>query len=221
MPCCEPPIVQYQGDLIDATLRSERLGTHGATDLLFVNFKSPDYTGHVYNMLDDHERIVLEAVDAELARLVGTLESTFAPGEFALIVTADHGQCPLPDAVDGTRLDPIQLQEDIQRAFGKSLFGVVQYVAPSEVFLDRRALWDAEITADEIAAFLKDYRYRDNIGPYVPKAAIERNLMDNLEFAGVFGAEYLESLRPEALPGFGESRFAGGDPFGVPDPLTL
>ncbi|MBI3647534.1 MAG: alkaline phosphatase family protein [Actinobacteria bacterium] len=221
VPCCEPPIVQYQGDLIDATLRSERLGTHGATDLLFVNFKSPDYTGHVYNMLDDHERIVLEAVDAELARLVGTLESTFAPGEFALIVTADHGQCPLPDAVDGTRLDPIQLQEDIQRAFGKSLFGVVQYVAPSEVFLDRRALWDAEITADEIAAFLKDYRYRDNIGPYVPKAAIERNLMDNLEFAGVFGAEYLESLRPEALPGFGESRFAGGDPFGVPDPLTL
>jgi hypothetical protein len=214
--CCSPPIVQYEGDLIDATIRSEGFGTHDATDLLFINFKSPDYTGHIYNFLDDHERIVLEAVDAEIGRLVATLESMFAPGEFALFLTADHGQCPLPDAVNGARLDPVQLQADIQRAFGRSLFDVVQYVAPSEVFLDQRALWDAGVSADEIAAFLKEYRYGDNIGSYVPKPAIERNLIDDLEFAGLFGAEYLEGLTADRVAGFGDSRYPDADP-GIPD----
>jgi len=217
--CCSPPIVQYEGDLIDATMRSEGFGTHENTDLLFINFKSPDYTGHIYNFLDDHERIVLEAVDAEIGRLVSTLESMFAPGEFVLFLTADHGQCPLPDAVNGARLDPVQLQADIERAFGRSLFGVVQYVAPSEVFLDRAGLWDAGVSADEVAAFLRDYRYRDNIGPYVPQAAIERNLMDDPEFAGLFGADYLELLTPDRVAGFGQTKYPDADP-GIPDYLS-
>ena len=213
-PCCSPPVIQFQGDLIDATLRSEGLGSHEATDLLFINFKSPDYTGHIYNFTDPHERIVLEAVDAELGRFAETLEATL-PGQYAMIVTADHGQCPIPDDVDGARLDPRQLEADIQDAFGRSLFGVVQYVAPSEVFLDGRALWDAGLTADEVAAFLRTYRYRDNIGPYVPQAAIQRDLMDKPEFAAVFGSEFLTSL--DDVERFGGTRYPGADPFGIPD----
>jgi hypothetical protein len=216
-PCCSPPVIRFQGDLIDATLRSEGLGSHEATDLLFINFKSPDYTGHIYNFQDPHEEIVLEAVDAELGRLVQTLEATL-PGQYALIVTADHGQCPLPDDVDGARLDPVQLEADIQDAFGRSLFGVVQYVAPSEIFLDRRALWDSGVTADEIAAFLRDYRYGSNVGPYVPEDAIQHDLMDKPEFAAVFGAEYLASL--EDVERFGDTRYPDGDPFGIPDYRT-
>ena len=62
-PCCEPPIVQYQGDLIEATFDSEPIGDGEATSLLYINFKSPDYTGHVYNMLSEWESLMLrEAV---------------------------------------------------------------------------------------------------------------------------------------------------------------
>ena len=49
----------------------------------------------------------LRAVDEELGRLRSMLDERF--DEYALIVTADHGQCPLPDSVGGVRLDPIQL----------------------------------------------------------------------------------------------------------------
>ncbi|HEY7401550.1 MAG TPA: alkaline phosphatase family protein [Actinomycetota bacterium] len=213
-PCCSPPVIQFQGDLIDATLRSEGLGSHAATDLLFINFKSPDYTGHIYNFTDPHERIVLEAVDAELGRLVDTLERTM-PGRYAMILTADHGQCPIPDDVDGARLDPIQLEANIQDAFGRSLFGVVEYVAPSEIFLDGKALWDAGVSSDEIAAFLRNYRYGDNLGPYVPESAIQRDLIDKPEFAAVFGADFLGSL--DDVERFGTTRFTDGDPFGIPD----
>ena len=47
-------------------------------------------------------------------------------------MTADHGQCPLPDASGGVRLDPIQLWDDVEREFGGGLFDLVQNVVPSE-----------------------------------------------------------------------------------------
>src|SRR5205814_8469355 len=141
--CCSPPIVHYQGDVIDAAFGNEPVGQGDATSLLYVNFKMPDYTGHVVNFLHPEEARVIRHVDLELQRLVGILESKFKPGEFALIVTADHGQCPLVDTAGGVRLDPIQLEEDIGHAFGKSVYGLVQAVWPSEVYLNSRALWDA------------------------------------------------------------------------------
>ncbi len=213
--CCSPPVIEYQGDLISSTFASEPLGADDVPDLLFVNYKAPDYTGHVYNMENEMERIALTHVDQQLARLVTDLEARFAPGEFVLIVCADHGQCPVPDDVGGTRLDPIQLGEDIVREFGRSIYGLVQYVAPSEVYLNHRALWDGGVTIDEVAALLRDYRYRDNIGPYVARSAIEQNLLDQKQFAAVFGTTYLDALAGRGLAGFGETAFGDADP-GLP-----
>jgi hypothetical protein len=119
--------------------------------------------------------------------------------------------------VGGVRLDPKQLQDAIQGEFGRSVFGVVDYVAPSEVFLDSKALWDAGITSDQIAGFLRDYRYEQNVGPYVPAAAIEHDLLAKLEFSGVFGGDYLASLAPGDVARLGPTSYPGADPLGVPD----
>jgi hypothetical protein len=213
--CCSPPIVRYQGDLIEATLRNEPIGRSGTTDLLFINFKTPDYTGHVYNMLSKWEALVLQQVDAELDRVWRILEERF-PGEYALIVTADHGQCPLPDTVDGVRLDPIQLGNDLEAKFGGGLFNVVQNVVPSEVYLHSDVLWDNGATVEDVAASLAEYRYRQNIGPYVPRNAIEQDLLDQKEFAAVFATSFLKSLPLVDLSTFGETTFTDGDPFGIP-----
>ena len=106
-PCCSPPVVQYQHDLLASTLDSEPIGA-GGPSLLYTTYKSPDYTGHIYNMYSPWEGLMLRTVDEQLGRLVEELDARY-PGEYVLIVTADHGQCPLPDAVNGVRLDPIQL----------------------------------------------------------------------------------------------------------------
>jgi hypothetical protein len=218
--CCTPPIIQYQGDLIEATIRSERLGTHGATDLLFVNYKAPDYTGHVYNMLSEREAIALRAVDAELGRLSRQLLDTYGAGNFALIVTADHGQCPTADAVGGVRVDPIQLQDDIEREFGRSPLSLVQSVVPSEIYLDERAMLDVGVTRDDIAAWLRDYRYGDNIGPYVREYAVERDRLDEPPFAAVLSTDFLERLRHGDPSAYGDGlMWAKADPNGVP-PVT-
>jgi hypothetical protein len=190
--CCAPQIAAYQGDLIEATLDSEPIG-EGATSLLYTTYKSPDYTGHVYGMASKWEELMLAAVDAEIGRTVEMLEARF-PGEFVLIVTADHGQCPLPDSMDGVRLDPIQLERVIEQEFGAGFADAVQAVVPSEIYLDVEALRDAAATPDDVAAFLRHLTYRQNLGPYVPESAVQQDLLDRQEFAAVFATTYLDDL---------------------------
>ena len=218
--CCSPPIIRYQGDVIEATLASEPVGADDVTDLLYINYKMPDYTGHVYNMLSIQEKIALAAVDQELARLVSLLERRFRPGEFALFVTADHGQCPLIDVAGGVRLDPIQLAEDINNAFGRSIWSLTDSdaVRPSEVYLDHRALWDAGVRRDDIAAFLADYRYGDNVGPYVRADVVARDRRNHPEFAGVFSTDFITGLDDAFIASLGSGHFPQADP-GMPAPV--
>jgi hypothetical protein len=217
--CCFPPVVRYQGELIEATFESEPLGQDEVTDLLYVNFKAPDYSGHVYNMDDPRQAEVLGAVDAEIGRIADMALETFGPGRSVVIVTADHGQCPEIDANGGVRIDPIQLEEDLEREFGTSVFGLVQLVAPSEIYLDPAALTDLGYTTEDVAAFLADYRYGDNIGPYVPSDAVVRDRLRDRSFAAVLPASYIAELASEDLSGFGPTSFPDGDPDGIP-PVT-
>jgi hypothetical protein len=216
--CCSTPVIRYQGDLIESTVRSEPVASADAPGLLFINYKSPDYTGHVYGMYDPMTGDALRDVDEQLERLVAQLDAEL-PGRYALIVTADHGQCPLPDAAGGTRLDPIQLWDDIEREFGEGLFGFVQSVVPSEVYLHRDVLWDAGASREDVAAFLRDYPYRRNIGPYVPGDAVERELLDRQQFAAVFATTYLDTLANRDLRDFGPGIYPEGE-IGLPDPVA-
>lgn len=201
--CCTDPIIDYQGDLIEATIASEPMGRTGTTDLLYINYKAPDYAGHTWNMQDERTAAAMRAVDRQLGRLVRQLESTFGPGGFALIVTADHGQCPLVDDAGGVRVDPVQLNEDIRRGFDLSFIELVDMVAPSEIFLNEAALRDAGLTGDDVAVFLGDYRYGDNIGWYVADDAIQHDRTDQRPFAAVLPTGMIRELGGGAVTGLG------------------
>jgi predicted AlkP superfamily pyrophosphatase or phosphodiesterase len=217
-PCCSPPIVHYQGDLIEATLDAEPIGQGDTTDLLYINYKSPDYTGHVYGMFSKWTGLQLQTVDEELGRLVKSLDERYG-GDYVLFVTADHGQCPLPDRVGGVRLDPIQLGAHLAEGFN-GIQDVVQSVVPSEIYLDTAKLWDnGGATIEDVAAYLRDYTYRQNIGPYVPVSAIEQDLLDMPEFAAVLATTYLDTLRGADLSSLGATRFTDGD-LAMPGPVT-
>jgi arylsulfatase A-like enzyme len=218
-PCCSPPVVEYQHDLLVATLDSEPIGV-GGPSLLYTTYKSPDYTGHIYNMYSEWEGLMLRTVDEQLGRLVEDLEARY-PGEYVLIVTADHGQCPLPDAVNGVRLDPIQLTRSIEEAFGAGPASVVQNVWPSEVYMNVPGLRDAGASLDDVAAHLRHLTYRQNLGPYVPRSAVEQDLLDDPEFSAVFASTWLDQLGDVSR--FGDTIYTGQDvdPGIPPSSLTL
>ncbi len=215
--CCFPPIVRYQGELIEMTFDSEPIGDDDVTDLLYVNYKAPDYAGHIYNMDDPRTAEVLGAVDAEVGRLATLLSNRFGEGGFALIVTADHGQCPMIDENGGVRIDPLQLEEDLRRAFGESVFRLVQSVAPSEVYLDPKALADAGVSLEDVAAFLGDYRYGENVGPYVAPDAVRDERLGERTFAAVLPTTFIAELAGTDLSRYGDTAYPGADPHGVGD----
>jgi hypothetical protein len=220
-PCCSPPVVEYQHDLIAAMLDSEPIGDAGPS-LLYTTYKSPDYTGHIYNMYSEWEGLMLRTVDEQLAKLEAELEARF-PGEYVLIVTADHGQCPLPDDVNGVRLDPIQLTRVIEERFGAGPGSVVQNVWPSEVYMNVDGLRDSGASLDDVAAHIRHLTYRQNLGPYVPRNAVEQDLLDDPEFAAVFASTWLDRHdRFEDVTGFGEGIYTGGsiDPGVAPQPTV-
>jgi hypothetical protein len=215
--CCFPPVVEYQGDLIEAAFDSEPIGQGDVPDLLYLNFKAPDYSGHVYNMDDPRQAEVLGAVDREIDRLAGLLSDRFGPGGFALVVTADHGQCPLIDPSGGVRIDPIQLQQDLEREFGTSVFDLIENVAPSEVYLSSKALTDSGYTSEDVAAFLADYRYGENIGPYIRPSAIRRDRLTDRTFAAVLPTSFIADLAGRELATYGDTSYPDADPGGLPD----
>lgn len=216
--CCSTPVIRYQGDVIETTLANESVGSSETPGLLFINFKSPDYTGHIYGMFDPMTGDALRDVDEQLGRLVTQLDALY-PGRYALIVTADHGQCPLPDVAGGVRLDPIQLWDDLEHEFGGGLFSLVQNVVPSEVYVHRDVLWDTGATREDMASFLRDYPYRRNIGPYVPRSVIEQELLDRQQFAAVFATSFLDTLAGRDLDAdFGPGIYPDADPYGIPVP---
>jgi hypothetical protein len=217
--CCFPPIVRYQAEVISSTFDSEPIGEDDVTDLLYLNYKAPDYSGHVYNMDDPRQAEVLAAVDAEIGALADSLVERFGQGGSVLIVTADHGQCPMIDANGGVRIDPIQLDEDLRRRFGTSVFSLIQSVAPSEVYLSSRALADAGFSSEDIAAFLSEYRYGENIGPYIRPAAIRRDRLSHRTFAAVMPTSFIADLADRDLSRYGETTYPESDPDGIP-PVT-
>lgn len=214
--CCSPPVVRFQGELTEATFESEPIGEDDVTGLLYINYKAPDYAGHTYNMDDKRQAGVLGAVDDEIGILADLLVQRFGEGGFVLIVTADHGQCPQIDANGGVRVDPIQLEEDLRREFGRSVLGLVELVAPSEVYLNPRALADAGFSAEDVAAFLADYRYGDNIGPYIPSSAIRGDRLGARSFAAVLPTSFIADLSSRDLAAYGDTAYPGADPDGIP-----
>jgi hypothetical protein len=92
---------------------------------------------------------------------------------------------------------------------------------PSEVYLHADVLWDAGATREDVAAFLRDYPYRRNIGPYVPRDAIERSLLDRQQFAAVFATTFLDTLVDRDLErDFGPGIYPEADPSGIPPPVA-
>ena len=76
------------------------------------------------------------------------------------------------------------------------------------------------VTRDDVAAFLRDYEYRDNIGRYVKPYAIEPDRLGERPFAAVLPTDFLDRLRATTLTRFGDGRmWAEGDHLGIP-PVT-
>lgn len=110
-----------------AAVVGERLGREDMPDLLMVSFSSNDLIGHIYGP-DSHE--VLDTTirsDRLLGDMIAFFDERVGPGRYALVVTGDHGVCPLPESPTAPpgarRVGPGEitdgLEEALDEAFGR------------------------------------------------------------------------------------------------------
>jgi hypothetical protein len=203
-----PAFVDFQAQVLERLLRREPIGRDEVTDLLFVELKSTDYAGHIWNMLKPEVREVLEAQDRALAALVATLDRTVGRGGWVMAVTADHGQTPIPATTGGLRIDRVQLEDDIEDYFRAD---IVEAVHPTELYLDVDALGNAGITVEDVARYVGRYRYGDGLPEGADPAGIPGSLLDRRVFAGALPGSLLVSLRPADLASLGPGAYPEGD----------
>ena len=93
------------GALAQTVVVAEKLGQHEATDLLCLGFSQPDYVGHSFGS-DSHEIMdTMLRLDRVLAEFFTFLDAHLGAGTWMVVLTADHGGCPLPEWVaEGDRL---------------------------------------------------------------------------------------------------------------------
>jgi arylsulfatase A-like enzyme len=153
-----PAFITYHGRILRHLIAKEDYGKDEVTDLLFTNFKQIDRVGHYFNMASNEVRDSVVESDRQLGHLVRFLERSVGHGNYAVVVTADHGQQPDEDAIGGYGIDPKEISADMIAEFGP----IVRTVRPTQAFLKEDEMRALGVTVDDVARWLADYRLEDN-----------------------------------------------------------
>lgn len=165
-----------------ACIDAEHLGADDEPDLLTVSFSSNDLVGHTWGP-DSHE--VLDCTlrsDAVLAGLLAHLDAKVGKGRYAVVLTADHGICPLPEfaarhperytgAEKARRVSGAKMRDGaekhLQAKFGdpgedKSRW--VEQVSPPYFYLNHKVIEDRKLSVEAVAAELAGWvRTQDGV----------------------------------------------------------
>ena len=211
-----PAFVEHQAEALLGIVAREPIGQDEVPDILLVELKSTDRGAHVWNLFGEEEAVVLRAQDDLLRDLIAALDRRVGRGRWALVVTADHGLTPLPEAVGGLRVHPDAVARRVEERFGP----IVDAVTPASIFLDLPALREAGVRLDEVARFVGDLRYADGLPDGVDLSSIPEEVLARRTFAAALPGPWLASLREDEVAALGPGRHPAGD-LTTPPPLAV
>jgi hypothetical protein len=85
-------------DFAKECITAEKLGQReGESDLLTVSFSSNDLIGHTWGPDSQEVLDMTLRSDALMADFMADLDAKVGKGQWAMVVTADHGICPMPE----------------------------------------------------------------------------------------------------------------------------
>lgn len=147
---------RFEGDALSAVLEAEPLGADDIPDLVLVNLKGPDYTGHAYGPASPEIKATLTELDRQLTRAIEIIERKAGAGRFAIAIAADHGMPGEPRPGGRRYVDDIAKRIDARFSPGGGT--VVQYftdAANNEIHLDTARLKTLHVSLRDVAAFLE------------------------------------------------------------------
>jgi Type I phosphodiesterase / nucleotide pyrophosphatase len=203
------------GDVVMEVLREERVGKDAVPDVAWFELKTPDYAGHAFNVTGPEQGDVLRETDRVIERVKSYLDAEVGTGSYLLLITADHGQQPLPDGVGGWRINGKELEADIEQRFGP----IIEKITPVDIYVDMEAVEREDVSLADVSRYISVYTIGENIPDGEPGAnRVPEGRLGELLFAGAFPTDYLRSLDEAAIEGFGDSDYPEGE-FVFQDPI--
>lgn len=148
---------RFEGDALAAVLQREPIGADDVTDLVLVNFKSPDYVGHAYGPASREIRETLGEVDRQLARAVEIIEEKAGRGASVVVIAADHGMPGEPPA-GRRRITLKEVADALDQQFLPASPSIVQYFnseSNAQIHLDTARLDALGSSVRDVTAFLE------------------------------------------------------------------
>jgi hypothetical protein len=194
-----PARVPYQTRVLEEIVKREGFGQDETPDLLFVNYKMIDYVSHVWTVNSPEMRDVVEAQDRALEEFVTFLNQQVGEGQWAMVLTADHGSIPDPKVSGAFQISATPIAAGINSTFDDNGDDrhIVQLIQPTQIFLDTEELANNGHTVDEVARYVMGLTEGDVSQPGVAVAPDEA---DDPVFQAVYPSSIMKDLPclPEA-----------------------
>jgi hypothetical protein len=157
--------------VIESVIQREGFGADNVPDLLFLNYKEIDYISHIWSMNSLEMSDAVKAQDAALKELVDFLKTQVGVGQWAMVVTADHGAMISPKVSGGIQLSSTPIVAGINRVFGTpGGEPIVELVQPTEIFINVPQLRKNGYTLAQVSEWIMGLTRAQTAGAgvYVP-----------------------------------------------------
>ncbi len=222
---CSPAGNELLYELALKAIIAEELGQRDTTDLLCLSFSTNDLIGHIYGPDSWEVFDITLRSDKLIADLLAFLDKTVGKGRYTLVLSADHGVCPLPEQEKyplAQRLTVNQiypaLAKKLDDAFGTAPTGPTQWfemVDPKDqdrlwpwIYLNHKALAARGLTPEEVAPLVRDWCAGR---AFLETAFTRKELAEGKFPPGSFGAKAKLAYHPDRC----------GDVIAVPKPGVL
>jgi predicted AlkP superfamily pyrophosphatase or phosphodiesterase len=136
--------------LAKKAIDAERLGQNDSPDLLCLSFSSNDSVGHCWGPDSQEVLDITLHSDRIVKELLNTLDAKVGKGNYLLVLSADHGICPIPEVAQkqgkkAGRVSPQLLTTDalafLNETFSKSQkLPWIEEVVGDNIYLNRGVL---------------------------------------------------------------------------------
>ncbi|HYP23968.1 MAG TPA: alkaline phosphatase family protein [Actinomycetota bacterium] len=155
----------FQTQKMVELLETEGYGTDDVADLFYVNYKPVDLAGHFWNMVEPEVQENLRETDAQLPLIIEALDRLVGPDSYVIALTADHGMTPYAQDSGGWDIETRDMSADIEKRFDRVTPDKPLILSNRgyQIMLDRKEMERNDVTAAEVAEYVRDYRISDNV----------------------------------------------------------
>jgi hypothetical protein len=189
-------------ELAERAITAEGLGADEVPDLLSLSFSSNDAVGHAWGPDSQEVLDVTLRSDRVMKRLLDALDAKVGKGKYVLVMTADHGVCPLPEVSrkEGREAARVQsataakVEAFLAEKYGKGAGKWVEAVAGPWVYLNAKAVKAAGVKQADAEESLTAWLAKQD---GVQAAYTRTALVAGVPEADATGRMVARSFRPE------------------------